>query len=66
MKIRDVKKLPLAAYIVEWKSGGTSVATIGVTPSGGRWLAPTNWVSPSSDVNVWRMVKSMKLMNMDT
>lgn len=34
-------------YRIHWRSGGTSLASIGVTPDGGRWVAPTNWVAPA-------------------
>jgi hypothetical protein len=35
-------------YTVYWKSGGSSLAAVGVTQSGGRWLAPINWTSPTA------------------
>jgi hypothetical protein len=34
-------------YRIHWRDGGNSLASIGVTESGGRWLAPTNWVAPA-------------------
>lgn len=33
-------------YLVHWKSGGASLASIGCDESGARWLAPTNWLHP--------------------
>ena len=33
-------------YKIYWRSGGSSLASIGVLRDGGRWVAPTNWVSP--------------------
>jgi hypothetical protein len=34
-------------YTVYWKSGGSSLAAVGVRANGGRWLAPINWTSPT-------------------
>jgi hypothetical protein len=48
MKIRDFRKLELGAYKIYWKSGGSSIATIGMTWDGGRWIAPSNWIQPVS------------------
>ncbi|KFL31720.1 hypothetical protein JP75_06505 [Devosia riboflavina] len=33
-------------YRVHWKSGGTSLAAIGMMSDGNRWIAPTNWLRP--------------------
>lgn len=60
MKKTDVRDLPLGLYLVHWKKdGGTSVAAVGMCSNGDRWLAPTNWVAPSTDPKVWRMVKAV-------
>lgn len=40
-------------YRVFWKSGGSSLASIGVTDDGGRWLAPTNWAKPTIPFTQW-------------
>lgn len=45
MRIAEVKKLPLGVYRVHWKSGGKSVAAMGMMHDGTRWLAPANWSS---------------------
>ena len=34
-------------YIIKWKSGGESHASIGMNDNGSNWIAPTNWVSPT-------------------
>lgn len=39
--------LPLGLHRIYWKSGGTSIAAIGMLSDGRRWIAPCNWVSPS-------------------
>jgi hypothetical protein len=35
-------------YVVYWRSGGRSLAAVGIGPDGTRWLAPTNWVAPTT------------------
>ena len=35
----------LGLYRIHWKSGGTSLASVGMTYEE-RWLAPTNWTCP--------------------
>ena len=46
-------------YRVWWKSGGSSLAAVGVQANGDRWLAPTNWIHPTEDQNVWRSIERM-------
>jgi len=36
-------------YRIRWKSGGNSLAAIGMNEDGTRWIAPTNWVAPNID-----------------
>lgn len=40
-------------YRVFWKTGGSSLAAVGMTADGGRWLAPTNWLAPTTDQRHW-------------
>ena len=47
-------------YRIHWKSGGDSLAAIGVTRDGGRWLAPVNWVSPATSDNWMDDVKQLE------
>lgn len=42
----EVRNLALGLYKIHWKTGGCSYAAVGMLPCGGRWLAPTNWVTP--------------------
>ena len=56
MKRSDVQKLKPGMYRIDWKEGGASLAAVGVTRAGGRWLAPLNWVCPAQDERVWRDV----------
>ena len=41
----DILKCKLGIYEIFWKSGGSSLAAIGMTYSGKRWFAPTNWTN---------------------
>ncbi len=48
----EAKALKRGLYRIFWKEshgGGTSIAAIGSTGNGNRWLAPTNWVGFSTD-----------------
>lgn len=47
-------------YRVYWKSGGTSLAAIGVTDDGGRWLAPINWLKPSVVFTEWDRIDKLE------
>jgi hypothetical protein len=61
MKEEEVKQLVNGIYRIYWKSGGSSLASVGVTFNGGRWLAPINWVSPTEKQEVWESVKKVTL-----
>jgi hypothetical protein len=52
-------------YRVFWKSGGSSLASIGVTSDGGRWLAPINWVKPSDDFIEWDRIDRLERIHVD-
>jgi len=56
MKMEQVRKLPFGIYKLHWASGGDSIAAVGGTDNGGRWMAPINWITPTADQNQWRMV----------
>ena len=63
MKKKDVQELKHGLYRIHWKSGGSSLASVGSMPDGARWMAPTNWVSGSSaSRDVWRAVESVDLL----
>ena len=49
MKQEEVNKIAPGLYEVQWKSGGKSLAAIGITVNGTRWLAPTNWIQVITD-----------------
>ncbi len=64
----NAKRLPHGLYRVYWKAGGVSLAAVGSTYSGARWLAPTNWTSPVEPrppvavTNLWRTVERVVLI----
>jgi hypothetical protein len=45
MTQEQAKKLPHGLYRIFWKEGGSSLAALGSTHSGRRWIAPCNWTS---------------------
>ena len=47
MKRKDFHSLQCGIYRVFWKNGGDSVASIGMSSKGLRWLAPANWTEPA-------------------
>jgi uncharacterized protein (TIGR00645 family) len=53
-------------YRVFWKSGGSSIAAVGSTSSGSRWLAACNWVGITTDQDrldeTWEMVDKLELI----
>lgn len=51
-KVLKKKEEPkMGLYRIYWKSGGNSLAAIGRDKLGELWIAPTNWVSGSSNFN---------------
>lgn len=44
----DLHKIPFGLYEIFWKSGGSSIASVGNMHDGVRWIAPTNWTSKDS------------------
>ena len=43
----DMKSCKLGLYEVFWKSGSSSIASIGNMHNGVRWIAPANWTNES-------------------
>ena len=65
MKRSKIQELPHGLYLVYWKSGGQSLAAVGSMSDGTRWLAPCNWIIPTTIETVeeaWKLVKSMTLV----
>jgi hypothetical protein len=44
----DLHKVPFGLYEIFWKSGGSSLASVGNMHDGVRWIAPINWTSENS------------------
>ena len=59
MNKRDVKRLKNGLYVIHWKGGGQSLAAVGCTGNGERWIAPINWIFPGV-TSVWRKVESVE------
>lgn len=60
----EFQALPLGLYRVYWRSGGSSLAAIGMSASGGRWLAPCNWLEPVKEFNANRHWASISHVTM--
>ena len=55
----QASQLKPGLYLIEWKQsqgGGSSLASVGVCCDGSRWLAPINWVTPTTDRNILKKV----------
>ena len=61
MKKQDVKKLEHGIYRLHWKSGGSSLASVGSNERGDRWMAPTNWINVGSTLH-WKLVDRAELL----
>lgn len=69
MRKADVQKLPHGVYRIHWRSpAGISLAAVGSTHDGTRWMAPTNWVSADNEspkiatTKYWRAVERAELI----
>ena len=49
MEKSEVQKLRLGLYKIHWKDGGFSLASVGMTYDGTRWMAPSNWTTGSTE-----------------
>mgnify|MGYP003658827111 CR=1 FL=1 len=64
MNKRQVARLEPGIYRVDWKDGGNSLAAVGVTSDGHRWLAPANWVAPNTTGrDVWHLVEDVGFLH---
>lgn len=52
----ESRQLPPGLYQITWDDGGISLAAVGICPNGQRWLAPANWVRPTTDQSHWASV----------
>jgi hypothetical protein len=59
---KDVRALPHGIYRVYWRhGGGTSIAAVGSTQTGDKWLAPLNWLSPAGP-QAWLEVERVEIV----
>lgn len=56
MNEKQSQQLVSGFYRLFWADGGSSLAAVGVCKDGGRWMAPINWVKPSSSQRNWKKV----------
>jgi hypothetical protein len=54
---------PPGLYRIYWKSGGDSLAAVGMTHEGARWLAPINWVWPTTSLKSWSGIERIERIN---
>lgn len=52
----DPQALSPGLYRLHWVTGGSSLAAVGILDNGDRWMAPINWVAPSSNQADWLAV----------
>lgn len=65
MKKDEVDKLEHGVYIINWKSGGQSLAAVGSLNNGTRWYAPTNWCSQTPKgigCTDWSLISTVVLL----
>jgi len=65
----EAKAVKRGLYRIFWKAehgGGSSIAAVGSTGNGNRWMAPTNWVGFSTDddriAESWEAVERLELI----
>ncbi len=60
-------KMKHGLYRIHWKSGGSSLASVGSMHNGDRWIAPTNWTSDSNPTGLLKDkvddIKRMELLH---
>lgn len=45
MKVTRIEDLTFGVYKIKWKSGGSSLASVGYDAKGRWWMAPCNWIN---------------------
>ena len=61
----EIRRIEPGLYVILWKHGGMSFAAVGVRADGMRWLAPCNWIEPTTVDTViesWEQVESVHLI----
>lgn len=70
MRQRDVQRLDHGLYRIVWRNGGSSLASVGSTYNGSRWMATANWTHSDNKFPLvastnWRDVKAVQLLVKD-
>lgn len=64
MDREEVTKINPGLYEVSWVGGGKALAAVGITESGYRWIAATNFVGLTTDYRklstVWTQVEKLR------
>lgn len=63
--MRDARELRHGLYRLFWKSGGFSLAAVGILHDGTRWFAPVNWTCKTSEgiaSTDWKSVERAELI----
>lgn len=58
------ERLSTGVYVLYWKDGGSSVASVGVNHKGHRWFVPSNWLFSGNDgpcFDWWRVDRVEKI-----
>lgn len=59
MTKEEAKKLSLGVYVIFWKSGGSSAASVGQLCDGTPWFAPSDWTHKTPEgiaSTEWRLI----------
>ena len=57
MTPEEARELLCGLYRIHWKNdGGESLAAVGMMDNGNKWLAPINWVAPTTNQKCWEMI----------
>ena len=60
MQKKHYRSLANGLYMIFWRRGGSSLAAVGTCADGSRWLAPTNWVGPTTVERHWRRISHVE------
>jgi hypothetical protein len=72
MTPEEVQTLPHGVYIIHWKSGEISLASVGSKNNGDRWIACCNWVNSDKNTpnyanhEIWSHIKKVGLIAQST
>lgn len=61
MNKQETKKLEHGLYRLYWKDGGSSLAAVGSSVNGDRWIAPINWINVGTTLH-WKLVDRAELL----